>query len=457
MSVVRIRIAILIAYALTACSNSGAGTLPSSDDPLNAARFLEARPIQHVVIVVQEGRTLNNLFAGWPSAYAPMFGQTYPLHTLTRLRSIDYSEDKGMCELSGCMGLARGPDSRNDGFNLNFLCALGCSEPPRRGTLVNLLPYSYMNHREIAPYRTMASQYVLADNMFMTEWGGDFTAHQDLIAGSTYVAPNKGIIDVPNMRPWGCDAPKRTTVPLSHYGSGGVYQDGKMFPCITQYPTMADTLDRARLSWKYYVEPVAGSDASGKLWNAFDAIKKVRYGPDWKDHIVSPPSRVLEDAEDGQLPALSWVIPKLAWSDHPATSSDEGPSWVAAIVNAIGKGPEWKSTAIIVVWSDWGGWFDASVPSSTYLGGYGYGFRVPCLIVSPYAKSNVTSHTLYNFGSILRFVEETFSLPSLSSQGYGFAFSDSTSNSLSDAFDFEQRPRAFRRIPAKYPASFFTH
>jgi phospholipase C len=406
--------------------------------------------IRHIVIIMQEGRTLNNLFAGWPGAYAPMSGEAVEIPGPIRLREIRFSDDRSMCELSPSMTLAYW-GARMEGFDLNRFCGLGCTHYPNgHKPVTSLFPYAYMNRDEIAPYRTLAGQYVLGDNMYSTEWGGDFTAHQYLIAGSTFISAKRALRDVPSAEPWGCDAPKGTRIALWGYP----YETAS--PCITQYPTMAELLDRAKLSWKYYVAPLGGRDPSGQLWNAFDAIKKVRYSSDWTKNIVSPPSRVLTDAKKGALPAVAWVIPEVAWSDHPSQKSDKGPSWVAAVVNAVGEGPEWNDTAIIIVWSEWGGWFDARPPYfPNRLKGTGLGFRVPLLIVSPYARKNVVVHTDYQFGSILRFTEEALNLPPLSSLGYGYVFTDATSNSLSDSFDFLKGPREFQPIKAKYSSSIF--
>jgi phospholipase C len=435
----------------SAHGSAGVSSLPSLS--ANAGTHSSgASPIKHIVIIVQEGRTFENLFAGWPHTLSTLVGQDQHLLPV-RLHEMTYSQDRAVCELYGCMGLAQAEFM--NGFELNRFSALGSPKVPRTGPSVGLYPYAYMNHAEIEPYRLMASQYVLAEKMYPSETGGDFTAHQDLISGSTFVSPTKFIGDVPSQEPWGCDAPSGTTVPLI---SGGPVLAGKTSPCITQYPTMADTMDAAGVSWKYYVAPIDGRDPSGKLWNAFDAISKVRYGPDWKRNIVSPPSRVLDDAKNGTLPAVSWVIPELAWSDHPASTSDMGPSWVASVVNAIGNGPDWKSTAIIVVWSEWGGFYEwQDPPHPGDVSSSGVGFRVPCLIISPYAKKGYISKTLYQFGSILQLVERTFSLPPLSSAGYGYQFTDVGLGtfSMTDPFDFAQQPRRFVTIPAKYPASTF--
>jgi phospholipase C len=121
------------------------------------------------------------------------------------------------------------------------------------------------------------------------------------------------------------------------------------------------------------------------------------------------------------------------------------------VVNAIGESPDWKSTAIVVVWDDWGGWYDNAPPPQ--LDYRGLGIRVPCLIVSPYAKRGYVSHVQYEYGSILRFIEETFDLPYLGPPGEGYT--DQRANSLDDAFDFSQAPRPFVPVSSQYPASRF--
>jgi phospholipase C len=139
----------------------------------------------------------------------------------------------------------------------------------------------------------------------------------------------------------------------------------------------------------------------------------------------------------------------LDWSDHPVVTSSLGPQWVGDVVDAVGKSKYWKSTAIIVVWDDWGGFYDNVPPKQ--LDYVGLGIRVPCLIVSPYVKRGYVSHTPYEYGSILKFLEQTFGLASLNT-------TDVRANSLEDSFNFAQKPRRFERIPTTVPASYFvTH
>jgi phospholipase C len=395
--------------------------------------------IKHVVIIVQENRSFDNMFAGWPGADAPMFG--YELVNKKRVRiplqQMTYAENVDMCHLWADAHIAY-DKGKMDGFNLERqFAAPNC----KAGTIVDSIPYRYMDHPEIAPYRDLASQYVLADHMFPTEFGTSFTAHQDLIAGTTHIDADRWEVNTPTLQPWGCDAPKGTTTNLVD-GAGTVFTNGP-FPCFTQYPTIADTLGAKRIPWKYYAPPL--SNDAGGLWTAFDAIRKVRYGPDWKN-VTTPETTALKDYSKGDLPAVSWVIPDLRWADYPVIPNAYGPSWVGDLVNAIGKSKDWNSTAIIIVWDDWGGFYDNVPPPQ--LDSVGLAIRVPCLVVSPYAKKNYVSHTQYEYGSILKFIEQTFAIGSLHS-------SDVRANSLVDSFDFTQRPRRFVPIRTRFPASFF--
>jgi phospholipase C len=440
---------VAMALALAACSGGGMGAsraeLPQAQRSTPPAG-LNAR-IKHIVIVVQENRSFDNIFSGYPGAVSATSGQeqangtvqTIPLHPVTFNvpMDMDHTYTSGVQSYDG---------GKMDGFNLNTYSD---------GGSVGTFPYAYLERSLVAPYWAMASKYVLADHMFPTMMGASFTAHLDLIAGTADLNPNLSEVNWPNDNGgvWGCDAHRKTK--SSVFGPGTGIRFGP-FPCFTQFSTIADTLDAAHVSWKYYAPGIAGvnssADAGGLVWSEFDAIKKVRYGADWAN-IVTPPTTFLSDAAAGTLPSVSWVIPDWLNSDHAAAHNDSGPSWVAAVVNAVGKGPDWNSTAIVVLWDDWGGWYDSVPPPQ--LDWKGLGIRVPALVISPYAKKGYVTHTVYEFASTLKLVEQTFGLPVIGPASFGYT--DTRAASMLDAFDFTQKPRAFTPIPAKYPASHFLH
>jgi phospholipase C len=167
-----------------------------------------------------------------------------------------------------------------------------------------------------------------------------------------------------------------------------------------------------------------------------------------------PETKIFTDIADGMLPAVSWVIPEDNEDDHPGEKVDNGPSWVASVVDAIGESTYWDSTAIFVIWDDWGGFYDNAVPQQFKDNLGGLGFRVPCLVVSPYAiagqssQGGYISHTQYEFGSILRYVEDNFGLGRLNT-------TDARAASIGDVFNYAQSPRAFKEINSRYSIQFF--
>src|SRR6185312_9367162 len=144
-----------------------------------------------------------------------------------------------------------------------------------------------------------------------TIFGPSFTAHLDLIAGTSALSSTLMDVDTPSQTPWTCDAPYGTTTDT--WSTSGQWLTSGPPPCFTQFKTIADLLDASNISWKYYA-PIVG--AGGELWSAFGAISNIRNGPDWTNNVISPETTVLTDISNGQLPAVSWVIPNEPNSDH---------------------------------------------------------------------------------------------------------------------------------------------
>jgi phospholipase C len=390
-----------------------------------------AGAIKHVVIIIQENRSFDNLFNGFPGANTAQSGITSTGATVQlKPAGLESSIDLDHSHLAWYRTYAGG--------KLYFDIVSGSG-----GT--SLTPYSYVPASETAPYFALAKRYTLADDMFQSNTGPSFVAHQYLTAGSSQL--NSGIYagDFVDENPvqligkWGCDLPKTATVDL--LGPNGTDLPGP-FPCF-DYPTLADELDAKNLSWKYYS---AGLTTFGGIFSAFDAIYHIRYGPDWTNDVISPETQILSDVPAKGLPDVTWVTPSFADSDHPGSMSTTGPQWVTNVVNAIGASPDWKSTAIFVLWDDWGGWFDHVAPPQ--IDSMGLGFRVPLIVISPYAKHGYVSHVQHEFGSILKFTEETFGLAPL-------AASDTRADDLSDCFDFGAGPQPFVTFPTTRSAQFF--
>ena len=398
---------------------------------------MEKKLIKHIVIIVQENRSFDNMFNGYPGADTSQVGtihtgQIIPLQQISlkvgfniahKGKDFFTSYDKG--KLDGFDLVAAGNVGNAHGYIL---------VPPDP-------EYAYVPPAENKPYWLMASQNSLADRMFQSNIDASFVAHQYLIRGQANSA-----VDNPQGIPWGCDAPPGNTVSilLANQKYGGTES-----PCFDG-PTLADELGEKGLSWHYYAPQVVQEGQPGfdygSVWSGYGAIRHIRYSRHWGTNVKWPETSILTDVPAGELADVTWVTPKLANSDHPSCFTTNGPSWVSAVVNAVGNSKFWKDTAIIVTWDDAGNWYDhVSPPQLDY---DGLGFRVPLIMISPYSRGGSISHVQYETGSELRFIETVFGLHTL-------AASDARANDLTDMFDFTQAPKPFHTIPAPLPASYF--
>lgn len=443
----RLAVSVTSVLSVAACTTNLSHDLPGLPDsggPRRAATPAggsSSAYIKHVVIVLQENRSFDDLFARFPGADGAIRGRMkLPSGDVwVRLKKATFdSEDLDHQHFSFLKEYDKGA---MDGFNLiKRVLRKGVKLPAGQ------YPYRYADPKQIAPYWSLAKNYVLADHMFSTQSSSSFTAHQDWIAGGTPV-DGDNVIDFPIPPTWGCNGAPGTVTDL--ITPEGKERRGKgPFPCFT-YATLRDLLDKAGLSWLYFT-----NTSNSSVWNAFDAIDVVRSGPEWATNIVAPETEIFQTISDGKLPAVSWVIPDALMSDHPGNHPQLGPSWVASIVNAIGASRYWDSTVVIVAWDEWGGEFDHVAPPQ--LDGQGLGPRVAMMIVSAYDREASTgqpgyiSHTQYEPGSVLKFIEQNWGLGSLGT-------SDMRANSIVDCFDFNRPPRPFIAIRSDHSKAFFEH
>lgn len=430
-----------MALGLAAC---GGGSRPPVSGVLPQAlpEAAAAPKFAHVIVMIQENRSFDNFFAtyghgadGATSAKMidPKTGQVRTVELMKANlvgRDIGHTWQIYTTEYDG---------GKMDGFGLNGFGGWGGQ------TKVGAYGYQYVDPTQIAPYWTMAQQYVLADHFFETQSSGSFVGHQDLIAAGTPLSPYESLVNYPNATPWGCDAGTGTVTSILTSKRQLLAGQGP-FPCLS-YSTLVDLLDAKGITWKYYAPPL--NSHAGYLWSAFDAIKAVRYSSEWHTNVVHPNTAIYDDIRNGKLPQFSWLLPDHDDSDHPGSPKDTGPSWVASVVNAVGKSKYWNSTVILVTWDDWGGWFDhVRPPHRDY---QGLGFRVPLLAISAYAKRGYVAHDVYEFGSILRFAEDNWGLGTLHHTD------DRAADFANDFFSFSQKPRKFVPITAKYSQNYFEH
>jgi phospholipase C len=388
-----------IAAALIGCGSGGIVSTPLSLLPIRQA--IPPSPIQHVVIIMQENRSFENLFNGFPGADTVQTGirngQQIPLQpvALGDGRDLEHSHPDWWKQWNY---------GKMDGFAQSA--------------------YAYVPQSDTHPYWNLAAAYTLGDRMFQSNTGPSFVAHQYMIAGQS-----GNTSENPTGRIWGCDAATNSRVAL--IGPNGTDLPG-VYPCF-DYSTMADLLDAKRISWRYYAPGTSGFF----VISAFQAIRHIRFGADWTANVISPETQVLTDIQKGQLAQITWIVPSWAHSDHPS-SGNEGPDWVASITNAIGASPFWNSTAIFISWDDWGGWYDHVDPPQ--IDQMGLGFRVPVLVVSPYARHGYISHITHESSGFLTYIERNFGLSNLGAR-------DAIANDFSDCFDYTQRPQPYAQVP----------
>jgi phospholipase C len=495
--------------------------------------------IKNIVIIVQENRTPDNLFQG----LSPKCPQSSTTCRATSITSSCY--DISNCGLSNQSGTGTGTDQP---ITFNHIALAGTYDPSHsHQAFVNMCDlnlstgvcamdrawkvgnttntpngsYAYVANSTGAldPYLQLAQSYGWANFMFQTNQGPSYPAHQFLFSGtsalsavgdaeSKFMAGNLGA-NAGCLTPSGMTDNKIVPNPggTINFSSCTYYYGNTVQSCgITNvltgsvgsfcvppgdtegHDSMADLLDPAGITWKYY------TPNKGSIWTAPNALQSLCVpafdsagnlfcsGSEWKTNVdaANLGTDILTDIANCKLSNVSWVIPNGIWSDHaainiagqPPSSGNLGPSWVAAVVNAIGtqatcasNTPDagqnfWENTAIIVTWDDWGGWSDHEPPpilspgppctSTDCPGDYQLGFRVPLIVVSAYTPAGYIDNTVHDFGSILRMIEDLNGLGRL-----GFADSRATTD-LANFFSMTT-PRSFSQITGVLePGSYFT-
>ena len=450
------------------------------------AQFPDPNPIKHVVVIVQENRTPDNLFHGlltWPGLKAANYniatqgvnskGQTVPLEPAPLDTPYDLSHAH-----SAFVQMYDG--GRMDGADL-IACTGTCPPVPN---------FKYVDNSQhlLDPYLELAARYGWTNLMFQSNQGPSYPAHQFLFGGTSapsavddaqgkFVAENPSQPTTANYDAYydsGCLAPLgEWNWLIAPGGAETILTNNPLGTFCFSRPTMASLLGDFGLTWKYYAPASSNpsnANPGGSVWNAPASIRQIcspntNYtqctGPEWAANVDLTPSDVLRDIRACQLANVSWVIPAGQNSDHSGVANGTGgPSWVASIVNTIGAATTceagagyWSDTAIVITWDDWGGWYDHVAPPvlTGPQGSYQQGFRVPLLVVSAYTPPAYVSNVPHDFGSILRFIQGVFHIPEGS---LGFA-DERADSDLHLFFDFQRATPAFKVIPAPLDADFF--
>lgn len=436
--------------ATTADAGFDAGSDGGSETgPAHTAAF----PVKNVIFFVKENRTFDNYFGRFPGANGTTSGTrcdggNVPLAPLL---------DRSSPDISHAWQAAL--TAYNDG-------GMNCFDQITNALHPNGTPLSYQvaDPADLPNYWLLAQTFVLSDSFFSSLHGPSFPNHLYTIAAqSGGVTDNPGgsqadaalapqvaaclsslsctepgeaglepedIPPLPAKRGvWGCDAdPKERVRVLDQEG-----EIVEIYPCL-DFATLGDELSAAGVSWKMYA-PGPGTDdagfqgSGGYIWTVYDAIRHMRDGDAWKQHIVTT-EQFAVDAKTGALPSVSWISTPSLVSEHPPASVCTGENWTVSLVQALAAGPQWSSSAMFITWDDFGGFYDHVPPAQ--VDAYGLGFRVPLLIVSPWVKPATVDHTRAEFSSILRFIEADFDLPPLTDR-------DRVAADMTQDFDWNQQ------------------
>jgi phospholipase C len=418
-------------------------------------------PIKHVIFIIKENRTFNNYFATYghgavgtttgktlvchgSAGCTP--GQDYPLHQAQDIQPHDITH-----------GFSSGLDSidggRMDGFNTI-------------GGGTDMSGYTYFTRDQLPDYYKYADRFVLADHFFTSMFGPTFPEHLYTVAAQSYgIVDNMSSADHPGTY---CDDPTEyaphfpfnklsqadltkimgyedhiTSSPSEIFKIAAYWEQTRTCVPIKSLP---DELQAAHVPWKYYAE-------KDHWMNAMEAIRHDRFTPAvWSK--VQDPANFLTDVHNGNLPAVSWLVPPEPYNEHPGDSDPNsssyspisvcaGENWTVNQINAVMDSKYWASTAIVVVWDDFGGFYDPVKPPHYDV--MGLGPRTPALIISPWTRhgnnpaGGSVDHTTYEFSSVLRFIEDLHHLKPLTKR-------DAQASPLGGAFDFKQKPDLTKMI-----------
>jgi phospholipase C len=386
---------------------------PSDQALVDAAR----QKIKHVVFLIKENRTFDTMFGTFPGADGVTQGTTCDGQVQPLRRAADRVADAGHSFADGIAAI--------DGGKMD------CFDP------VGFVQY----HRaDIPNYWRYAEHFTLADRFFSSIYGPTGVEHL-----WTFASQSDRFVDHERPGQFGtgrrefCDDPtelafsfpvlapaeQQQIYRLEEQGRAGADQVQTYYrprwPC-TDVAVLPDRLEAAGISWKEY-------RGENEWVQPLRMVQHVRFSSMYRN--VVKPEEFLHDLQTGTLPAVSWLTPPYGVSDHPPTSMCLGENWTVQYLNALMDSTYWRSTAVILTWDDFGGFYDHVPPPHVDI--YGLGPRVPAIIISPYARPGFVDDTTYEFASVLRFIETIFDVPPLTSR-------DADAADMLASFDFSQPP-----------------
>jgi phospholipase C len=406
-------------------ATASADPAPHADD---AQVALARAHIRHVVFIVKENRTFDTMFGRYPGADGATTGLTCDGTVVPLTRAADDAPGPDHSFQGGVKAI--------DGGKMDCFSELHGGE--------HLQSYVQYWRQDIPSYWRYAERFGLADRFFSSIYGPTGLEHLYTIAATTDrftdhersgAEGQYGDNGIPREY---CEDPTERAFSFRRLTADEVAQAFRIeegpepgllnpywierWPCI-DVPTLPDRLSAKGVSWKYYV-------GQNDYVKTMKWVRHIRYGPGYRR--VVDDARFLEDLRAGDLPAVSWLIPDVEDSDHPAAGSlCRGENWTVEVLNALQQSPDWRHTAVVITWDDFGGFYDHVAPPHVDL--YGFGPRVPALVISPWVRPGTIDGATYEFASVLKTIERIWDLAPLTER-------DRAASDMLGMFDFAQPP-----------------
>jgi phospholipase C len=405
----------LAGATLYACTSGGRASPVRPSVTASVVGTQTRWPIKRVVYLMLENRSFDNLFGRFPGANGTTVGrkngEEVELLPAPHWLPGDLPHDR-IAHVESVNGGAY------DGF--------------AQGQFGDPWAYTTFAGGMVPVYWQLARDHVLCDNFFASVAGPSYPNHFFFVAGQcggTFDNPEnietRTVVDGRRFKSWGCDAVGRDVFALVQDEQGNVTKHDTCF----DFRTVPEQLEEAGVSWAYYS---AGPYQSGYFWNALNGIAGVYHSDLWRPERIRPVDRIVEDIEADALPAVTWVTPRFELSDHPPESTCFAQNWLVDIVNALVRSDAWEHTAIFVTWDEWGGLYDHVEPPEVDV--LGLGFRVPALVISPYARKGYVDDAEGEFSTPLKFIEDNWGLPHLTER-------IERTHNFEHVFDFASNPR----------------
>ena len=414
-------VALAVGLVLPGCLGGGV-SVPGGSSPASSTGIHE---IQHVVIVMQENRSFDEYFGTFPGADGlptqngqfttcvpdPRGGCQKPFHDPDPINGGGpHGQANATADIDG---------GKMDGFVAQALAGRRkCADPNdpacTNGDVVDVM--GWKDARDIPNYWSYAQSFVLQDRMFEPNASWSLPEHLFLVSEWSAKCANA---NEPNSCVNALQNPNNPQTP-ARPGKAASPDVGQPVSSLYAWTDLTWLLNKQHVSWKYYVAPgtepdcedasqqtcVQKSQNAGTpgIWNPLPWFTDVK-----QDHQlgnIQDLSHFTADAQKGQLPAVSWIVPNSKNSEHPPASTSTGQAYVTELVNSVMQSPDWSSTAIFLTWDDWGGFYDHVQPPSVDQNGYG--LRVPGIVISPYARRGVIDHRTLSHDAYVKFIEDDF-------------------------------------------------